>query len=69
MLADNVYELVNLMDENGDLMFTDRQAVRMERALATFEFSYGQGDPQRPVGRGRCAADHGGCTPEEMSRS
>lgn len=46
MLADNVYEFVNLMDEKGDLVFSDRQAVRMERALATFEFSYGQGGYQ-----------------------
>ena len=46
MLEDNVYEFVNLMDTNGDLVFTDRQAVRMERALATFEFSIGQGGYQ-----------------------
>jgi hypothetical protein len=26
MLEDNVYEFVNLMDENGDLVFSDRQA-------------------------------------------
>ena len=46
MLEDNLYEFVNLMDANGDLVFTDRQAVRMERALATFEFSIGQGGYQ-----------------------
>ena len=43
MLEDNVYEFVNLMDENGDLVFSDRQAKRMERRLANFEFSIGQG--------------------------
>ena len=46
MLADNVYELINLMDENGDLVFSDRQANRMERALGTLEFSFGQGGYQ-----------------------
>ena len=46
MLADNVYEFLNLMDENGDLVFTDRQAARMERAMARFEFSFGQGGYQ-----------------------
>ncbi len=46
MLEDNVYEFVNLMDENGDLVFSDRQAKRMERRLANFEFSIGQGGYQ-----------------------
>ncbi len=46
MLEDNVYEFVNLMDENGDLVFSDRQAKRMERSLASFEFSIGQGGYQ-----------------------
>lgn len=46
MLDDNVYEFVNLMDADGDLVFTDRQAKRMERALATLEFSLGQGGYQ-----------------------
>lgn len=46
MLEDNLYEFVNLMDADGDLVFTDRQATRMERALATFEFSIGQGGYQ-----------------------
>ncbi|MEC9358630.1 MAG: DEAD/DEAH box helicase [Pseudomonadota bacterium] len=43
MLEDNLYELINLMDADGDLVFSDRQAKRMERALATTEFSFGQG--------------------------
>lgn len=46
MLEDNVYEFLNLMDENGDLVFSDRQAARMERSLASFEFSVGEGGYQ-----------------------
>lgn len=46
MLEDNVYELLNLMDEDGDLIFTDRQFKRMERAMATTEFSFGTGGYQ-----------------------
>ncbi|MBN4836357.1 helicase, partial [Enterobacter hormaechei] len=43
MLEDNVYEFINLMDEDGELVFTDRQSRRMERAMATTEFSFGTG--------------------------
>ena len=46
MLGDNVYEFVNLMDDNGELVFSDRQAARMERSLANFEFSIGEGGYQ-----------------------
>jgi hypothetical protein len=46
MLGDNVYEFLYLMDEGGDLVFSDRQASRMERALANFEFSFGEGGYQ-----------------------
>jgi hypothetical protein len=46
MLGDNVYEFLNLMDENGELVFSDRQATRMERSLASFEFSIGEGGYQ-----------------------
>ncbi len=46
MLADNVYEFVNLMDANGDLVFSDSQAKRIERALGTTEFAFGQGGYQ-----------------------
>lgn len=46
MLADNVYELINLMDDDGELVFADKQATRMERALANSEFSFGQGGYQ-----------------------
>ncbi|WP_374684723.1 DEAD/DEAH box helicase family protein [Variovorax sp. ZS18.2.2] len=46
MLEDNVYEFLNLMDEQGNLVFSDRQAARMERSLANFEFSIGEGGYQ-----------------------
>lgn len=46
MLDDNVYEFLNLMDESGELVFSDRQAMRMERSLASFEFSIGVGSYQ-----------------------
>lgn len=46
MLEDNVFEFINLMDDDGDLLFTDRQARRMERAMANTEFSFGQGGYQ-----------------------
>ncbi|MFZ5547070.1 MAG: SNF2-related protein [Pseudomonadota bacterium] len=46
MLEDNVYEFINLMDGEGDLFFSDRQARRMERAMANMEFSFGQGGYQ-----------------------
>lgn len=46
MLGDNVYEFLYLMDDKGNLVFSDRQAARMERALAGFEFSCGEGGYQ-----------------------
>lgn len=46
MLADNIYEFINLMDCDGELVFSDRQAMRLERALAITEFSFGQGGYQ-----------------------
>lgn len=46
MLEDNVYSFINLMDENGELVFTDNQARRMERAMSRMEFSFGQGGYQ-----------------------
>jgi len=46
MLEDNVYELLNLMDEDGELVFSDRQAQRMERALSGMEIAFGQGGYQ-----------------------
>lgn len=46
MLDDNVYDFINLMDAKGNLVFSDRQATRMERALAKQEFGFGQGGYQ-----------------------
>lgn len=46
MLEDNLFEFINLMDEKGELVFSDRQAQRMERSLSSFEFSFGQGGYQ-----------------------
>ncbi|MBT6702241.1 MAG: DEAD/DEAH box helicase family protein [Gammaproteobacteria bacterium] len=46
MLADNVYDFINLMDEKGDMIFTDRRALRMERSMANLEFGFGQGGYQ-----------------------
>jgi hypothetical protein len=46
MLADNVYSFINLMDEDGELVFSDKQARRMERAMANLEFGFGQGGYQ-----------------------
>ncbi|EBL8291880.1 DEAD/DEAH box helicase [Salmonella enterica] len=46
MLGDNLYEFINLMDGNGELVFTDRQAQRMERAMANMELGFGEGNYQ-----------------------
>jgi len=46
MLDNNVYEFINLMNEDGELVFTDKQANRMERAMANLEFSFSQGSYQ-----------------------
>lgn len=46
MLGDNIHEFINLMDGNGELVFSDRQATRMERAMANMEFSFGEGGYQ-----------------------
>ncbi|HAG2283784.1 TPA: DEAD/DEAH box helicase family protein [Salmonella enterica] len=46
MLGDNLYEFINLMDGNGELVFSDRQAARMERAMANMEFGFGEGNYQ-----------------------
>lgn len=45
-LSDNIYQFVNLMNESGDLVFSDRQSVRIERSLAKTEFGFGQGGYQ-----------------------
>ncbi|MGL4724549.1 MAG: SNF2-related protein [Scandinavium sp.] len=43
MLGDNLYEFINLMDGHGEMVFSDRQAQRMERAMANMEFGFGEG--------------------------
>jgi len=46
MLSDNVYEFINLMNEDGELVFSDKQAKRMERSMARQAFGFGQGGYQ-----------------------
>ncbi|HBT4924908.1 TPA: DEAD/DEAH box helicase [Klebsiella pneumoniae] len=46
ILGDNLFEFINLMDGNGELVFSDRQASRMERAMANMEFGFGEGNYQ-----------------------
>lgn len=46
MLGDNLYEFINLMDGGGEMVFSDRQAQRMERAMANMEFGFGEGNYQ-----------------------
>src|SRR3546814_6261767 len=35
MLGDNLHNFINLMDDRGELVFSDRQAQRMERAMSS----------------------------------
>ncbi|AMB86035.1 DEAD/DEAH box helicase [Pseudomonas agarici] len=46
MLMDNVSEFINLMDATDNFIFSDRQAKRMERAMANIEFGFGEGGYQ-----------------------
>ncbi|WP_458103744.1 helicase-related protein [Burkholderia cepacia] len=46
VLGDNIHEFINLMDDRGELVFSDRQAHRMERAMASMEFGFGEGGYQ-----------------------
>lgn len=46
MLEDNIFNFINLCDEEGDTIFSDRQATRMERYLGSNEISFGQGGYQ-----------------------
>lgn len=46
ILENNVQAFSNLMDENGDFIFNDRQAIRLDRALGKIEFTLGQGGYQ-----------------------
>ncbi len=46
ILENNVMAFANMMDHNGNFVFTDAQARRLERALGKMEFSTGQGGYQ-----------------------
>lgn len=46
VLQDNTDQFVNLQDEQGDFVFTDNAARRIERAMANAEFSFGSGGYQ-----------------------
>ena len=46
LLENNIQAFSNLMDDNGDFVFSDRQATRLDRALSKTEFSLGQGGYQ-----------------------
>ena len=46
MLEDNFHNFINLMDSEGELLFSDRHAKRMERYLGSNEISFGQGGYQ-----------------------
>lgn len=46
MLGDNLHNFINLMDDRGELVFSDRQAQRMERAMSSMEFGFGEGGYQ-----------------------
>lgn len=46
ILENNVQAFSNLLDENGEFIFSDRQATRLDRALSKSEFSLGQGGYQ-----------------------
>ncbi|GAD24638.1 SNF2 family N-terminal domain protein [Acidovorax sp. MR-S7] len=46
MLGDKLHNFINLMDGSGKLVFSDRQAHRMERAMANMEFGFGEGGYQ-----------------------
>jgi len=46
MLGDNLHNFINLMDSRGELIFSDSQARRMERAMSSMEFGFGEGGYQ-----------------------
>src|SRR3546814_17346190 len=43
MLGYNMHNFINLMDDRGELVFSDRQSLRMERAMSSLEFGFGEG--------------------------
>ena len=46
MLEDSPLSFMNLQDENGDMVFSDKQALKLGRALGKIEFSQGKGGYQ-----------------------
>lgn len=46
ILENNVQAFSNLLDENGEFIFSDRQASRLDRALSKSEFSLGKSSYQ-----------------------
>lgn len=46
ILENNVQAFSNLLDENGEFIFTDRQASRLDRALSKSEFTLSKGSYQ-----------------------
>ena len=46
LLENNIQAFSNLMDENGEFVFSDHQATRLDRALSKTEFSLGRGGYQ-----------------------
>lgn len=46
ILENNVQAFSNLLDENGEFLFSDRQASRLDKALSKVEFSLGKGSYQ-----------------------
>ena len=46
MLSDNFSDFVNIMNENGDFIFTDKQARRITNALTKLELGFNDGSYQ-----------------------
>lgn len=46
MLTDNIYSFVNMLDESGNLIFSDSKALRLEKSLGKMEFNFSTGDYQ-----------------------
>ena len=46
MLGDNIHQFINLMDEHGQFVFSDKKARRLEKKLFSMECSSGETDYQ-----------------------
>jgi SNF2 family DNA or RNA helicase len=46
MLSDNIHQFINLMDENGEMIFSDAQASRIEKSLSQMELGFSSGSYQ-----------------------